>query len=419
MGCWERGHISRRAALLACAGAFAGLAAPAVPARADAPGSERPPLRIALATDPHVMAPELLEEKGYAGDGPTGTLLVRYALDICRTLACEMGRVRPDVLVVPGDLTFGAEAASHDALAPLLEQVEGAGVPVLVLPGNHDVCEGRASSGRIDAAGFFERYARFGRDQALFCDEASFSYCWQACGDLWLLMVDCNCVPECGTLPAATLAWVGEVLGQAERRGARVVPFSHQTLYGGGYNGIAVANAPDLLELYRAHGIPVNFSGHVHTQHVRRLPTGLCDVTTMALSVAPVQYASIEVGAEGVGYRTVQLDVGAWAADTGSTDPNLLDFAGYAARSAHDVHYRTAWDIAVSLGAGEGEAHELAEYAAHVNCLYYAGRMAQVSYDPVLAARWAELSEVTAARYGYTLDPAGVPDQNSAFVAYA
>ena len=58
-------------------------------------------------------------------------------------LVAEAERLRPDGMIVTGDLTFNGERASHVALARWFEAVEALGVPVWVLPGNHDInCTG-------------------------------------------------------------------------------------------------------------------------------------------------------------------------------------------------------------------------------------------------------------------------------------
>lgn len=46
------------------------------------------------------------------------------------------------MLLAAGDLTFNGEKLSHETVAGLFEEIEAAGVPVLTLPGNHDVNNG-------------------------------------------------------------------------------------------------------------------------------------------------------------------------------------------------------------------------------------------------------------------------------------
>jgi 3',5'-cyclic AMP phosphodiesterase CpdA len=50
-----------------------------------------------------------------------------------------MLREKPDVLILPGDLTFNGARESHAALIEKLQRISDAGVRVLVLPGNHDL----------------------------------------------------------------------------------------------------------------------------------------------------------------------------------------------------------------------------------------------------------------------------------------
>ncbi|WP_287895528.1 metallophosphoesterase [Clostridium sp.] len=51
----------------------------------------------------------------------------------------EVRTAHPSALVLSGDLSQNGEKANHEALAEKLERVQAAGIPVLVIPGNHDI----------------------------------------------------------------------------------------------------------------------------------------------------------------------------------------------------------------------------------------------------------------------------------------
>ncbi len=50
-----------------------------------------------------------------------------------------MKEIKPDVLILSGNLSFNGAKASHEGLAAKLKAIEDSGVSVLVMPGNHDL----------------------------------------------------------------------------------------------------------------------------------------------------------------------------------------------------------------------------------------------------------------------------------------
>lgn len=98
--------------------------------------------RVMVVSDLHLMAPrlyegsDLLERSLQAGDGKVSHLTPQLA----EGLVAEVHHQQPDVLVVTGDLSFNGEYYSHEYTAGVLRQVLDAGIPVCVIPGNHDIC---------------------------------------------------------------------------------------------------------------------------------------------------------------------------------------------------------------------------------------------------------------------------------------
>lgn len=397
--------------LLRCA--LWGAAGAALGVRPHGAQAEPAPVRLLLTTDLHYLTPRLLAAKGFLdGSAAQGTIMTRYLDPIVDALVDDVVAQRPDAFVCLGDLAFDGEVPSHEDLAAKFGRIQDAGVPVLVLPGNHDVHPRCTDGSRTTAETFAGLYGAFGREGASACDAASLSYEWRPREGLRLLMVDCNAVEQPGTLPDETLAWVEGRLAQARAAGDRVLSFTHQVLWPSVYNGVAIENAAALLDLYAHYGVAANFSGHVHVQAVAQSSATVTDVTTMALGIAPVQYACIEVAAGQADYATRRLDVEGWARATGQTDPNLLGFCAYTAAYAHDLHYQNALDALAYEGFDGPEAPELAEYAARLNCARYDGTRGSSEFDPRLSRLWVEAAPQTAQRYGYDVDPAGIADQN-------
>ena len=93
---------------------------------------------IIFASDIHYMSPDLtdygtaFDELIDNGDGK----VVAYMPQIWQAFAEEVIAAHPDALVLSGDLTINGERVNHEELAKKLEEIETAGIPVLVIPGH-------------------------------------------------------------------------------------------------------------------------------------------------------------------------------------------------------------------------------------------------------------------------------------------
>ena len=247
------------------------------------------PLTLAAATDLHYIAPELTD------GGECFTRLVEnadgkamaYCEEITDAFVSQVTGEKPDALILTGDLTFNGAKASHEALAAKLSSIENAGIPVLVIPGNHDLNSTMAASfqGRsytlvdsVDAGQFAEIYGDFGYREALARDKASLSYVYELSPGLRILMLDVNTKEAPGTLTDDTFRWVREQLKAARQAGDLVLAASHQTLLTHNRlfsDGYVIGNGSRLLELYEEYGVLCNLSGHIHIQHHILSPVGI------------------------------------------------------------------------------------------------------------------------------------------------
>lgn len=337
---------------------------------------------VIVATDLHYLSPALTD------NGPFFTNLVEtadgkvmlYVDPLCDAFVEQVIAREPDCLILSGDLTFNGEKQSHIDLAAKLQRVEAAGIPVLVLPGNHDLNtsahafhgDGYSRTASVTAGEFRSIYAAMGFDEALSCDEASLSFVYQLSPGWRILMLDANTPEAPGAIRPETLAWVEAQLDQAVAEGARIIAVSHQNLLG--HNalftaGYVISNHDDLAALYAGAPVVCNLSGHMHMQHsMTDAPTP--EIATSALSVYPNQYGVLTLGEDAV-YGTERVDVSAWAVRQGMEDGNLLDFAAYSER-----FFKT---IAVNQAQGSVRSDEdipgLAAWFADLNACYFSGRM--------------------------------------------
>ena len=99
------------------------------------------PIKIAIISDLHVMAPELLVNEGSAFEEylAKDRKMLRESLEILDTLVNSILELKPDLVLVTGDLTKDGERLSHQLVAAQLQRLIDAGIQVLVVPGNHDI----------------------------------------------------------------------------------------------------------------------------------------------------------------------------------------------------------------------------------------------------------------------------------------
>lgn len=191
------------------------------------------PPTIWLATDLHYQSPQMTDFQSAFDTytmGNDGTI-VPYLDEITEAFLEEVRTAHPSALVLSGDLSQNGEKANHEALAEKLERVQAAGIPVLVIPGNHDINHPWAATYFDDqispAEGtsseeFYQIYHKFGYDQAVSRASDSLSYVYRLDEKYWLMMLDsCMCEPvheTGGKLSEETVAWMKTQLEEAKNR---------------------------------------------------------------------------------------------------------------------------------------------------------------------------------------------------------
>lgn len=366
------------------------------------PEPEEPyvPPKVVLATDLHYQSRE-------AGDGGEAFQLfvergdgkvVEYLPELLEAFIDEVIELNPSALVLSGDITMNGERMNHEELSGKLARVEEAGIPVLVIPGNHDINNTNAAvyygsektaAPSIDGEDFYEIYHDYGYDDALSRDEASLSYVYELDEKNWLLMLDsCQYDPRNlveGRIKEETLAWMEEELQKAQEQGIFVLPIAHHNLLAQSRmytTQCAMENNGEVIDLLQKYRLPLFFSGHLHVQRIRKHKSepgvpdgayGIQEIITDALSIPPCQYGLITWEEDGsITYATQAVDVSAWAQKTGSADPNLLDFEAWSSEYIQELIIDQIRGIVKNLG--NDVERSMAEVYAGVYIDYYAGR---------------------------------------------
>ena len=146
------------------------------------------PVKITIISDLHVMVPELLVNEGTAFEEylARDRKMLRESVEILDTLVVSILELKPDLVMVTGDLTKDGERVSHELVASQLERLTDAGIQVLVVPGNHDINNPDAkvfdgdtatSTDTITRREFAAIYRHAGYDTRSRRDPDSLSYC--------------------------------------------------------------------------------------------------------------------------------------------------------------------------------------------------------------------------------------------------
>ncbi|MDH7501603.1 MAG: metallophosphoesterase [Verrucomicrobiota bacterium] len=289
--------------------------------------AEIPPVRIAVLSDPHYMHPSLL-----ISDGPAfqnylfyDPKLLRQSAAILDSAVAGITNARPDIVLIPGDLTKDGELVSHQAVAEVLRRLRDAGIKVFVCPGNHDIAnpEAVAFDGAdvspvpsVTPGEFASFYADFGYGNASFRDPNSLSYVAEPVPGLWILAMDVcrydrntnNTSFVGGYFDSARWNWITNQLDRARAQGKLVIGMMHHgvTEHHLGQKMLFPEYVVDdhefVRETFARCRMPVVFTGHYHAHDVVRFdsPSGtLFDIETGSLVTYPCPYRLMDLAANG------------------------------------------------------------------------------------------------------------------------
>lgn len=277
-------------------------------------------LNIMVATDLHYLS-KSINDGGEAfnnvmskGDGKVMT----YIEEIVDAFVLEVIKRKPDALILLGDLTFNSERISHIELAAKLETVVCAGVPVYLIPGNHDINHERCMGFRgsevykvdsVSAKEFQEIYHNCGYSHAEYFDKTSASYVAKLSKSLYVIMLDTNSYGQ-NYLCDEAFIWLEDVLKEISKPDVHILGVSHQNLLEHNFmftEGFMIKNAQRIEEIYKKYNVKLNLSGHMHIQHIE--DRGVAEIVTSSLAVAPNHFANILYDGKSFKYLTESLEV--------------------------------------------------------------------------------------------------------------
>lgn len=311
---------------------------------------------------------------------------------LIEALVNKTNEEKPNCLVLTRDLTFNGEKDSHLELIKLLSQVDSS-TKVLVIPGNHDICNIEAKSyansktERVDSVTieeFKKLYQDFGYQGALSYDKDSLSYIYEIDEKNRVLLLDttlCRYNYEnqmnivSGFLEESTLNWIEDNLKVAKENNIKVTSFSHHNLikhhsmFGKMYT---LSNADILLDLFSKYQVKLNFSGHLHIQNIKSKKINkfqIYDIASQSLLDYGNRYGKLDIYENCYDYNTYKLDL----------------FDGFE-KYSFDTFYHKFYDRSLSLYQVSYPENysELLDFVSKINCYYFDGdneKINQLSKD--------------------------------------
>ena len=282
-------------------------------------------IKIAIISDLHVMAPELLINEGPALDEylERDRKMLLESPEILDTLVGDILSLKPDLVLVPGDLTKDGERISHELVVSQLRRLVDAGIQVLVVPGNHDInnpdakfydCEQTTPADTITRGEFADIYSQMGYDSLSRRDPDTLSYCRDVTDKLTILAIDAcmdrlntfvshgDAQDHCkasGNLEASSRQWLVDEATRATAAGRRVIAMMHHHLIPHFHmedtlaSPYMVKDAAPLCRQLAEAGVHVIFTGHLHISDISqtsRLGSTMVEVATAAVVGYPSQW---------------------------------------------------------------------------------------------------------------------------------
>ncbi len=301
-------------------------------------------IKMAVISDLHVMAPQLLVSEGKAFEDYLikDRKMLRESAEILETLVTDILDIRPHLVLVTGDLTKDGERVSHQLVVKQLQRLVDAGIQVLVVPGNHDINnpdariydgETATPTDTITRSEFAELYKEMGYDGQSRRDPDTLSYCHDVTDNLTILAVDAcmdrlntfvsrgdardHCKTS-GNLEPSSQQWLVEQAAAATAAGKRVIAMMHHHMVPHFHMEDTLAapymvdDAGQLCQRLVQAGVHVVFTGHLHISDISQtnLRDGqMVEVATAAAVGYPCQWrlATCNTATGKIQLRTITL----------------------------------------------------------------------------------------------------------------
>jgi 3',5'-cyclic AMP phosphodiesterase CpdA len=385
------------------------------------------PVKLFIATDMHIFPASMHDDSpAYQTFEASGQgKLIGLSDRITDAFVEDALAAKPDAVLITGDMTINGEKLGHETFAAQLGKLTGAGIRVLVIPGNHDINNPHARIIRDDnfyraehvTPGEFEEiYRDFGYGDPLYREPESLSYIVRLNKYLYAVMLDTcvygpnlgsNVSITAGTLDEGTLTWLEESVNEIREGNpeARFVTAMHHNLLGHNnyYNANFIIHSSEKAkELFAKLGLNLVFTGHIHIRNTAESDVEgvkITEIADSALTLYPSEYGVAEIDEEGGRYYTLPVNIPRYAITHGIGTDSPFDLNFYA-QTVYKVRTDRITRRGSQMGYNEDELRETIELIKRINAAYLAGSI-EVEAEEIKQGNGFEIIEALGMMRGY------------------
>lgn len=222
--------------------------------------------RIMVIADPHVLPQTLIEaDTSFDTYMQKQRKMLHLSEEIWYALMDTAMKYRPDLVLIPGDLTRQAEPEAHALVVASLEQLTEVGIPSLVIPGNHDI--------EIDST--WEKTYRLTYERVIAKDPESHSYAAEPLDGITVIGIDgTHGTASVGSLSASTLQWILQQADAANEKGNTIIAMCHWQLLehidkqSRLESSCRLKDANAVRDSLMNHGVHLVLTGHFHVNGI-------------------------------------------------------------------------------------------------------------------------------------------------------
>ena len=249
--------------------------------------------RVMVIADPHVTPQSVIDmEPDFDNYMKTQRKMLDLSEPIWHAMLDTALKYKPDLVLIPGDLTRDGEAAAHDTVSAGILRLQAAGIRTLVIPGNHDLPD---ENWEALYPGTFDGAVK---------DPGSHSFAVEPLPGVTVIGIDgSDGKASIGKLSGATQAWILDQADAAVAKGNMIIAMSHWQILEhfdqvGQLEPASRFNNPDdLRDKLMHHGVNLVLTGHFHVSGITtfRDTTGLTsdsivEITTGSPITFPCPY---------------------------------------------------------------------------------------------------------------------------------
>jgi 3',5'-cyclic AMP phosphodiesterase CpdA len=287
--------------------------------------------RIMVISDPHVLASSLMDTASQSFKDMIHDQ--RKMLDLSEpafmALIDTALLYKPDLVLIPGDMTKDSEVASHTIVVAQLQRLRDAGIPTLLVPGNHDIggkayayldTEKTPAQSLADAD--FENTYSVVYQNITEKDPNSHSFVAEPLDGITILGIDgAHSTASTSSLSEETLNWLLQKADEAVENQKMVIAMCHWQLLehvdqqSMVMSSCRLENADAIRDNLMAHGVRLVLTGHFHVNGITTyrdttgtIPDSIVEISTGSPITYPCPYRWLTID-QGRSVVDVETDI--------------------------------------------------------------------------------------------------------------